>query len=158
MHKTKNDLPLEIRTNSIEHLQSGLVQLLDLSLQAKQAHWNLKGLCFIALHELFDKVNEELLALADLTAERIAALGGVPDGTIGMIQKESKMKTYPINIFREQEHLEVFSENLSIACAMSRSSIDATASHNDLGTSDLFTEASRKLDHLLWLIESHLQA
>ena len=157
MHKTRNSLSLSKRKKSAQQLQTCLSSLLDLALQAKQAHWNLKGANFIALHELFDKINSELLDFADLNAERIAALGGTPDGTIGTISKETLLKTYPKGLVKSKDHLTFFANNLAIVGRQHRDAIELSAEEGDLGTSDLFTEVSRGLDHLLWLIEAHLQ-
>ncbi len=56
MHTTSIDLPVAKREPVIKNLNQHLATLIDLKLQAKQAHWNVKGPQFIALHELFDKV------------------------------------------------------------------------------------------------------
>ena len=58
MFKTKNDLEEETRAKVAELLNARLADCIDLQTQTKQAHWNVKGPTFIALHELFDKVNE----------------------------------------------------------------------------------------------------
>jgi len=60
MFKTKNDLSEEIRAKAVELLNARLADCIDLQTQTKQAHWNVKGLNFIALHELFDGINEEV--------------------------------------------------------------------------------------------------
>jgi len=52
--KTKNDLPEKVRTQIAALLQERLAEAVDLVTQAKQAHWNVKGPNFIALHQLFD--------------------------------------------------------------------------------------------------------
>jgi starvation-inducible DNA-binding protein len=85
MHPTKNDLPAEKRASAVELLNDLLEDLIDLQIQAKQAHWNVKGPNFIALHELFDSVAEEAEEFVDTVAERIAALGGKAEGTIGVV-------------------------------------------------------------------------
>lgn len=59
--------------------------MLDLKLQAKQAHWNARGASFIALHELFDKIASQVDEYADMQAERIAQLGGTAKGTLQAI-------------------------------------------------------------------------
>src|SRR5262249_28661902 len=68
MHKTKNDLPEKVRTQVVGLLQERLADCIDLAQQAKQAHWNVKGPSFIALHELFDKVYEHAQEHTDLIA------------------------------------------------------------------------------------------
>src|SRR5437879_13861271 len=60
MFKTKNDLPEASRVKAVELLNARRADAIDLQTQMKQAHWNVKGPNFIALHELFDKINEEV--------------------------------------------------------------------------------------------------
>ena len=75
MHPTKNDLPQKTRAKVVAVLADRLADATDLMLQGKQAHWNVKGPSFIALHELFDKVVESAEEWVDLTAERRDPLG-----------------------------------------------------------------------------------
>src|SRR4030095_5083683 len=81
LYKTKNDIPEEKRAELIKLLNKRLSDVIDLQTQMKQAHWNVKGPSFIALHELFDKINEDVEGYADTVAERIVQLGGVAEGT-----------------------------------------------------------------------------
>ena len=96
MYKTKNDLPEGNRKKLIELLNSRLADCIDLQTQAKQAHWNVKGPSFIALHELFDDVAEGVEAHADLIAERAVQLGGVAEGTAMVIAQRSMLNEYPL--------------------------------------------------------------
>ncbi len=66
MNPTKNDLPPKTRTKIIELLNQSLADLIDLQLQSKQAHWNVKGPQFIALHELFDDVAGKAAEFSDI--------------------------------------------------------------------------------------------
>jgi starvation-inducible DNA-binding protein len=77
LYRTKNDLPAKLREKMIVLLNARLADSIDLQTQCKQAHWNVKGPDFIALHELFDKVNEDVEEYVDLIAERAVQLGGV---------------------------------------------------------------------------------
>ena len=81
MYKTRIDIPAKTRTKVNRLLQSSLADAVDLFTQIKQAHWNVKGPTFIALHELFDRIAEDVEEHGDLLAERITALGGRADGT-----------------------------------------------------------------------------
>src|SRR5262252_7045247 len=94
MFKTKNDLPETTRVKSIELLNARLADCIDLQTQTKQAHWNVKGPHFIALHELFDKINEDVEDYIDLIAERAVQLGGRADGTARMVVKRSSLAEY----------------------------------------------------------------
>src|SRR4030095_6681431 len=87
LHDTKNDLRAKTRRAMIDLLKQELADVLDLGLQA---HWNVKGPHFIGLHELFDRVAEELEELTDDMAERAVELGGVALGTIQIISKKSR--------------------------------------------------------------------
>src|SRR6266576_5097778 len=104
LHKTQNNLPEPIRRKSIDLLNQHLADVLDLGLQTKQAHWNVKGPHFIGLHELFDKVAEELEEFTDNLAERAVELGGVAQGTVQVVSKRSKLAAYPLNLMSGQDH------------------------------------------------------
>jgi starvation-inducible DNA-binding protein len=87
MFKTKNDLSEEIRAKAVELLNARLADCINLQTQTKQAHWDVKGPNFIALHELFDKINEDVEDYVDDIAERVVQLGGVAEGTARMVAK-----------------------------------------------------------------------
>ena len=95
MFRTKNDIPEATRAKVVELLNARLADCIDLQTQTKQAHWNVKGPNFIALHELFDKVNEAVEEYVDDIAERAVQLGGVAEGTARMVAKRSSLREYP---------------------------------------------------------------
>src|SRR5262245_59718522 len=98
MFATKSDLSEAIRAKMIELLNARLADAIELQTQTKQAHWNVKGPNFIALHELFDKINEEVEDYVDEIAERAVQLGGVAEGTASSIAQRSQLKEYPLTI------------------------------------------------------------
>jgi len=158
LHQTRNDLREKTRLVMIELLNQQLADVLDLGLQAKQAHWNVKGPNFIGLHELFDKVAEELEEFTDDIAERSIELGGVASGTIQVVTKQSRLAAYPLDISSGKQHLAALSGALAKFGASTRAAIDTASQAGDADTADLFTEVSRGMDKLLWLVEAHLQA
>src|SRR5207247_10318549 len=95
MNPTKNDLPEASRSKVIGLCNDRLADAIDLQTQCKYAHWNVKGSNFIALHELFDKVNEDVEDYVDLIAERAVQLGGLAEGTARMVGKRSNRSEYP---------------------------------------------------------------
>ena len=105
MHPTRNDLALETRSRVIELLNARLADAIDLHLQAKQAHWNVKGPAFIALHELFDRLAGDVDGHVDGMAERIAALGGVAEGTLQAVAGRSRLDAYPLDLAEGRAHL-----------------------------------------------------
>lgn len=158
MHNTRNDLALPIRQQAVELLNARLADLIDLHSHAKQAHWNVKGPNFIALHELFDKVAEEVDGEADDVAERAVALGARAIGTVAAVAKASKLANYSLDINDGVAHVNALANSLAAAGKSVRSAIEEAAKIGDADTSDLFTGISRTLDKLLWMVEAHTQA
>jgi starvation-inducible DNA-binding protein len=155
MFQTKNDLPESVRAKMIELLNARLADAIDLQTQIKQAHWNVKGPNFIALHELFDKINETVEDYVDDIAERAVQLGGDAEGTARMVAKRSSLSEYPSNTMDGRGHVEALSSALAAFGKSVRKAIDDS---DDLDTADLFTEISRGIDKWLWFVEAHLQA
>jgi starvation-inducible DNA-binding protein len=157
MNPTKNSLPEKVRIQISLLLQKSLVDTIDLTLQAKQAHWNVKGPSFIALHELFDKVAEDTESYMDLIAERIVQLGGVAVGTLDGIGKKSNLPVYPLTITDGKEHAALLAHALASYGESIREAITQTGEMEDIGTEDLLIEVLRGVDKLLWLVEAHTQ-
>jgi starvation-inducible DNA-binding protein len=153
---TKNSLPQSIRMKSVELLNRNLALAIDLERQAKQAHWNVKGPNFIALHELFDKVAETAEEFTDLLAERATALGGTAEGRLHAVVETSSLPRYPSDIVSEREHVDAFSTALAAFGKSARDAIEEAERFGDADTADVFTEISRETDKQLWLVEAHL--
>jgi len=132
--------------------------VLDLCLQAKHAHWNVKRPPFIGLHELFHKVAEELEEFTDEIAERAVETGGIALGTIQVVSKKSRLSAYPLELTSGQKHVAALSSALATFGTTTRAAIDTAAKAGDADTADLFTEVSRGVDKLLWLVEAHMQS
>jgi len=157
MFKTKNDLSEGVRSKVIELLNARLADAIDLQTQTKQAHWNVKGPDFIALHELFDKINEDVEDYVDVIAERTVQLGGVAEGTARMAAKRSSLGEYPANTVDGRSHVDALSSALAAFGKSARKAITQSNELGDLDTADLFTEISRGTDKWLWFVEAHLQ-
>jgi starvation-inducible DNA-binding protein len=158
LHQTRNTLSENVRRKAIDLLNQHLADVLDLGLQAKQAHWNVKGPHFIALHELFDKVAEELEEFTDDIAERAVELGGIAQGTVQVVCKNSRLTVYPVSLTSGKAHVGALSDALAKFGASARAAIDTAAGFGDADTADLFTSVSRGVDKLLWMVEAHAQA
>jgi DNA-binding ferritin-like protein (oxidative damage protectant) len=158
VYHTKNDIPESNRISLIELLNARLADAIDLQTQCKQAHWNVKGSDFIALHELFDKLNEAVEEYVDEIAERAVQLGGMADGTARSVAKRSTLTEYGARTTAGRDHVDALSSALA---RFGKSVRQAIAKSNDLvdaDTADLFTEVSRGVDKWLWFVEAHLQA
>jgi starvation-inducible DNA-binding protein len=157
MYKTKIDLSEKVRRNVIVILNDRLADAIDLQSQVKQAHWNVKGPHFIALHELFDKISDVVLEQIDDIAERVTSLGGTAEGTVAVAAKRSRLKNYPLSITAGKDHLFYLSTQLAAFGKSVRAGIADTDELGDADTADLLTGISRDLDKYLWFIEAHLQ-
>ncbi len=153
--KTKNSLPAEARSQIVDQINERLVELIDLQLQTKQAHWNVKGPNFIGLHELFDELAEAVEDYADMIAERAVQLGGIATGTVQAIAAGSKLEDYPTRPITWSEHVLFLSTSIAKVGESVRGAIDWSDDLGDADTADIFTEISRGLDVWLWKVESH---
>jgi len=158
LHNTKIDLAKNKREKIIEILNARLADAVDLKSQAKQAHWNVKGMNFIALHELFDQVSTEVETHIDDIAERVTILGGTALGTVRVAAQNSTLSEYPLEITDGAAHVDALSTALADFGKKVRKNIDETDELGDADTADLFTGVSRSIDKLLWFVEAHLQA
>jgi starvation-inducible DNA-binding protein len=156
MFPTKNDLPETMRREMIDLCNARLADAIDLQTQTKQAHWNVKGPHFIALHELFDKVNEDVEDYVDLLAERAVQLGGAADGTARSVAKRSTLAEYPVKTGTERQHVDALSSALAAFGKIIRSAIEESDRAGDDDTNDIFVEISRGVDKWLWMVEAHL--
>jgi len=151
-------LPESSRVNVVALLNTSLADCIDLQMQAKQAHWNVKGPNFIALHKLFDEVNVAVSDYVDEIAERTVQLGGVAEGTVRMVAKRSSLPEYPMTAIDGQSHVDALSTALAKFGKAARKAIEEANDFGDLDTADLFTGLSRGIDKWLWFVEAHLQS
>jgi starvation-inducible DNA-binding protein len=157
-HRTQNDLPVETRTNVAALCNARLADTMDLMHQAKQAHWNVKGRNFIALHELFDTIAAASIEWMDLIGERVVQLGGLAEGTIQATAGRTELEEYPLHAAHEREHVAAVSAALAAYGKRVRQAIDQADELGDKDTADIFTEVSRGVDKNLWFVEAHQQA
>lgn len=153
---TRIDLNARLRGRIAELLNAQLADALDLFTQTKQAHWNVTGPQFIALHELFDTLAESLEEPIDDMAERITALGGVANGTARIAAKASRLKEFPSGRIDGMRAVAALADRYAQLATSTRAAIDSAGKAGDADTSDLFTGISRGLDKSLWLLEAHL--
>jgi starvation-inducible DNA-binding protein len=153
---TRNDLPAGSRAQVSALLNRRLADALDLQSQCKQAHWNVKGPQFIALHKLFDDVYAGVTEYVDLLAERIVQLGGVAYGTVRDAAETSELDEYPTTISSGEDHVKSLSAALAAFGSRMRRAIDETDELDDVASSDICTEITRGTDKWLWFVEAHV--
>ena len=157
LYPTKNDLPEASRVQAIGLLNQRLADCIDLQTQCKQAHWNVKGPTFIALHKLFDDITGDVANYADLLAERVVQLGGIAEGTVGVVAERSSIVDYPLALSTGAEHVAALSDALAMFGRTVRVGIEEMNELEDAGSADILTEISRGVDKWLWFVEAHQQ-
>lgn len=155
---TRIDIEEDARTGLVELLNGRLADAADLHSQVKQAHWNVKGPEFIALHELYDEIAASVLEFVDAIAERATALGGYALGTVRMAAAASELDEFPLDSISGPDTAAAVADRLAAFGASVRAAIDRSEELGDKDTADLFTEVSRAIDKHLWFVEAHLQA
>ena len=158
MYETENDIQKAARSELNALINQRLADVIDLQMQLKQAHWNIKGPHFIGLHELFDKIAGDVETYVDEIAERAVQLGGIAQGTVRVAAARSRLEEYPLTIADGSAHVEAVAKALSTFGRKARVSIDEANALSDADTADLFTEVSRGIDKWLWFVEAHSQA
>ncbi len=156
-HPTHNDLKSNAKKVSIEILNARLADAIDLALITKQAHWNIKGPQFIAIHEMLDMFRTDIDVHVDTIAERVVQIGGTALGTSQTVVKASPLKPYPTDIYTTKDHLAALIERYALAANNARAAIDETDEAGDADAADILTAYSRSLDKALWFLEAHTQ-
>ena len=149
------DLKSNTRTKMIDLLNARLADGIDLHAAVKQAHWNIKGPSFIAVHELLDEVADRMLSHVDAIAERCVILGGMAHGTTQAVGKATTLKPYPLDEQNQKAHVEDVKERLMDFGSKIRKAIDEADESGDKDTADLFTGISRAVDKDAWFIGAH---
>ncbi|HTZ69392.1 MAG TPA: DNA starvation/stationary phase protection protein Dps [Acetobacteraceae bacterium] len=156
-HVTRNSVPSNAKSVALALLNARLLDGIDLALATKQAHWNLKGPQFIAIHEMLDGFRDELDEWNDTVAERVVQLGGTATGTAQVVADASALPPYPTDIYAIADHLAALIDRFALYADVIRTSIDEATEAGDPATADIFTEISRGVDKQLWFLEAHVQ-
>src|SRR5271156_1120005 len=98
-YKSHNDLSANAKAVAAGLLNARLADGIDLALLTKQAHWNIKGPQFIALHEMIDGFRTEIDLHIDVMAERVVQLGGTALGTTQTVAHATTLSPYPTDIY-----------------------------------------------------------
>jgi starvation-inducible DNA-binding protein len=156
MPKTHNDLKSNVKSAMIDQLNGHLAAGIDLALLTKQAHWNIKGPGFIAVHEMLDGFRTELDTHVDTVAERVVQLGGIALGTVQAVADATPLKKYPTDMVKIDDHLAALIDRYAAVAKSTRAGIASADDAGDADTADILTAYSRALDKALWFLEAHI--
>lgn len=141
------------RENTVNAMQANLYDLIDLSLQGKQAHWNVTGAHFRSVHQELDEIIASIRASTDAIAERIATLGRSPDGRARMVGDRSTIKLFPEGLLSAASVVTAYSDCLAAAIEKLRNSIALVGKHDPV-SEDLLIGVSGTLEKHLWMLQS----
>ena len=149
---SRSDGALAART-----LQSRLIALIDLSLTLKHIHWNVVGPDFIGVHQMLDPQVDGVLAMIDETAERIATLGGNPNGLPGNLVAERSWDDYELGRALVAEHLGALDVVYAGVIEAHRAAIDQLEDP-DIVTQDILVGQAATLEKYQWFVRAHLES
>lgn len=137
-------------------LQGRLVALLDLSLVLKHVHWNVVGPTFIGVHEMLDPQVDAVRLMVDATAERIATLGGEPNGLPGYIVEQRSWDDYAVGRASVPEHLGALDQVYGGVIAEHREAISELEDLDPV-TQDMVIGQTEALEQFQWFVRAHLE-
>lgn len=147
-------LGIDQRLEAAGIVQELLVDLIDLSLQGKQAHWNLRGRMFRELHLLLDELIEEARDYADQLAERCLALGVAADGRLTTLAQSTHLEPFPEGRIADHHVVELIVARLQAISEVGRSRLGQLG-EIDLVSQDLVMGVLGGIEKKLWMFESH---
>ncbi|MEZ5080168.1 MAG: DNA starvation/stationary phase protection protein [Thermoleophilia bacterium] len=140
-----------------ELLQQRLVSLLDLGMTLKHVHWNVVGPDFIGVHEMLDPQHAAVQVMVDATAERIATLGGSPNGLPGGIVETRDWDDYDLGRASTLEHLGALDMVYVGVIGDHRAVIDEMEK-TDPVSHDMLIGQTGELEQFHWFIRAHLES
>jgi starvation-inducible DNA-binding protein len=135
------------------NLQRALVDLIELHLQGKQAHWNLVGTNFRDLHLQLDDIVDGAREAADTIAERIRALDAVPDGRTDTVAATTSIPAAPAGLVGTADTVDIITDRIYAAVATLRAVHDEVDAA-DPSSADLLHVIITDLEKQAWMLKS----
>lgn len=157
MFVTRQPLAPEDRTMVVEKLNLVTLSLIDLATQIQLAHWRVRGPGFFPAHDLYGQIYESVFEFIDRVAERSAALGGFPDGTVRQAAQGSVLPEYNLGLILADDHNKALSQQLVRMSAFAYECVEALE-EADCVTTNMLEELIECLDKNNWFLEGHFQA
>jgi starvation-inducible DNA-binding protein len=141
------------RDKTVAALQAVLSDLIDLSLQGKQAHWNVKGPQFKSIHEQLDEVVNAARLASDEVAERISTLGLPADGRIATVGSSTRLPEYPGDFVTKEDTVRLIADRLAQTIEGLRAAEQIT-DETDPVSQDLLIGISGGFEKTLWMLQA----
>lgn len=155
MSATTLDAKTQVSAVVSDALQQALVNLTDLSLQAKQAHWNLQGPQFRSLHLFLDEIVDLARTGSDDVAERLVTIGGTPDGRADTIAATTELPAIEFGVVSTDEAYKQFDERLNLVSDNIKKTLDAVDAEDHL-SNDLLIGIATGLEKQAWMLRASI--
>jgi starvation-inducible DNA-binding protein len=136
-------------------LQGALVDLVDLALIGKHAHWNVEGRLFRSVHKELDELVEAWRRLADDVAERAVTIGASPDGQAEAIAGATELEALPAGHLSDRQVLRAIGDRISDAATRTRERLERVAV-DDPVSCDLLVQVAATLEKQLWMVRAQM--
>ena len=137
----------------LDCLQRVLVDLLELQMQGKQAHWNVVGTNFRDTHRVLDEIIEDARTFSDTIAERMRALHGLPDGRSDTVADKTTLPEYPAGEVSTTDTVDLITERLEMTILSARDVHD-TVDEEDPTSADLLHVIIEQLEQFAWMVSA----
>jgi starvation-inducible DNA-binding protein len=137
----------------VADLQRVHVDLIELHLQGKQAHWNVVGKNFRDLHLQLDEIIEAAREFSDEVAERLRALHATPDGRSSVVAKSTSLPEFPNGEVDTAETVDLITDRLEATVATIRDVHDEV-DDEDPTTADLLHAIIASLEQYAWMVSA----
>ncbi len=157
MKNIQVDIAPNAKQEIVEGLHQSVAETAVLTLKAQNYHWNVTGMAFGALHDLFQKIYEDHFAAQDDLAERIKALGGYADGRYSEFVKRSAIKEAGAKAISAEEMVKTLKTDQETLSTTLRTLAELAEEHGDLVTNDIAIGRAETHDKFAWMLDAHLQ-
>ncbi len=145
--------PFQASERLAGHLQQLSVDLIELHLQGKQAHWNVVGMNFRDLHLQLDEVVDAAREFSDTVAERMRAIYVTPNGTSQAVAEQTSLAPFPAGEIDTHQAVDLITAAVYAVVATARR-IHDEVDEEDPTTADILHQIIERLEQLAWMIDS----
>lgn len=139
-----------------EALNQAVAETAVTTMLAQNFHWNVTGMAFGPLHDMFQKIYEDHFIAQDDLAERVKALGAHADGTLAGMLKRSKVKEHEGTATDKEMLAAMLKAQETLAATLAAAGALASE-HGDTLTEDLCIARGQEHEKLAWFMRAHLR-
>lgn len=156
MTQTATTLAPDAQTAICDALNQCVAETTVATMVAQNFHWNVTGMAFGPLHDLFQTIYEDHFAAADDLAERVKALDGFVDGRLSVMLDRSKVQDHAGDVPAETMIKALCAAEETLAATLAGTAAVAE-DHGDLLTQDLAIARGQTHEKFAWMLRSHLK-